>query len=779
MNRSSPENSGTSLVKSAEALAASELRYRRLFESAKDGILILDAETGVVVDVNPFLVELLGLTREAILGKAVWELGYLADIVANQDAFKELQVNRYIRYEDKPLKTADGRQVDVEFVSNVYSVNHQRVIQCNIREITERKRAAEALRMSQHFIEGIINTIPARVFWKDRNLVYLGCNKAFARDAGFSDSREIVGKTDYEMVWHDQADLYRSDDRHVIESGRPLLNQEELQATPEGTLITLLTSKVPMRDSEGEIVGILGSYMDITANKRMEAARVLLETAIEQASETVVITDADAKILYVNPAFEKCTGYSREEVVGQNPRILQSGKQDAEFYHRMWEMLGRGEVWNGRMVNKRKDGSLYEEKATISPVRDTAGKIINYVGVKYDVTYEAQLERQLHQAQKLEAVGRLAGGVAHDFNNLLQGIMGFTELSLDEVSADNPAREWLNEIMHAARQSANITRQLLAFASRQVITPRILNLNDTVSGMLKLVRRLIGEHIGLVWRPGPDVGLIRIDPSQVDQILANLCLNARDAIIGVGTITLETRNAVIDSKYCASHLDAKPGKYVLFSVTDDGSGMDSETLEHVFEPFFTTKDVGKGTGLGLATVYGIVTQNNGFIHVYSEMGKGTTFKLYLPLVREAEGENNHIAVTSVPKGRGEIILLVEDEESLRVSCKMVLETLGYKVLLADSPAGALDLADRELATIDLLLTDVVMPGMDGTKLAKRLHERRPDLKVLYMSGYPADVMARRGVLRNDVPFISKPFMRSELACKICELLDGGKARGAL
>ena len=628
-----------------EALAFSESRYRRLFESAKDGILILDAETGMVVDVNPFLVELLGFSRDVFLGKAIWELGFFKDIFANQVNFAELQQQEYIRYEDKPLETADGRRIDVEFVSNVYRVNRKKVIQCNIRDITQRVRA--------------------------------------------------------------------------------------------------------------------------------EASVTRLAMAVEQVAETIVITDRDGTILYANPAFEKTTGYTRAEALGRNPRFLKSDKQDADFYRRMWAVLCRGEVWKGHFINKRKDGTLYEEEASISPVRDSAGNVVNYVATKRDVTHEALLENQLRQAQKMEAVGRLAGGVAHDFNNLLMGIMGYVELCRDQIEPGHPNREWLDEITRIAQRSAEITQQLLTFARKQTIEPKILDMNDAVAGMLKLLRRLIGEDINLAWLPGADLRPVRLDPAQIDQILANLCLNARDAIGGCGKITLETENVMIGADFCAGRVEAVPGAYVCLAVSDNGCGMDPETLSQIFEPFFTTKGMGagKGTGLGLATVYGIVKQNNGFIYATSDPGKGTTFRIYLPQTPvEAAG----LAVTErteAPRGHGETILLVEDENSLRRICRLFLTALGYNVLEAETPGEALKLSHQSPCTIRLLLTDVVLPGMDGRQMARRINAANPDIKVLFMSGYTADVIADRGVLEQHAAFIGKPFTRDELARKIHTMLE--------
>jgi two-component system cell cycle sensor histidine kinase/response regulator CckA len=758
-----------------ERLIASELRYRRLFESSKDGILILNAVTGLILDVNPFLVELLGFQREAFLGNKVWELGFFKKIVADQASFEDFQRTPCTRYEDKPLQTADGRQVDVEFVTNVYQVNRQSVIQCTIRDITEHKRDMAALEASQQFIKNIINASPARIFWKSKDLVYLGCNEAFARDAGFSDPKDIEGKTDHQLSWRDQADLYRNDDAQVIISGIPLINREEIQSNPNRSTLTILTSKVPLRDAKGETYGVLGLYIDISEIKQTESSHKLLAEAVDQSAETIMVTDAGASIIYVNPAFEKVTGYAGADVLGKNPRMLKSGKQDADFYRGMWDTLNRGEVWHGHMVNKRKNGTFYEEEATISPVRDTAGNIIHFVAVKRDVTHEAQLENKLRQAQKMEAVGRLAGGIAHDFNNLLMGIMGYTELCLDHVAPDHPNRERLTEIMQAARKSSDITRQLLTFARKQITTPKVINLNDAISGMLKLLRQLIGEDIHLVWTPDSALRTIRIDPAQLDQILANLCLNARDAIGGIGTITLDAHNATLDSAYCSLHPGASPGAYVRLTVSDTGCGMDAETLEHMFEPFFSTKSLGQGTGLGLATVHGIINQNRGFIDVASEPGKGTTFTLYLPQVAAASAECPAPVATQAPKGKGETVLLVEDERSLRVTCGQFLNVLGYKVLLAESPDAALKLAEGHLDHIDLLLTDVVMPGMYGTALAKRLEAIKPGLKILLMSGYAVDAMAQRGIQDHELPFLTKPFSRTELAYKLCEVLDQAEA----
>ena len=625
-----------------EALQDSEKRYRRLFESAQDGILILDAETGKVVDVNPFLMRLLGYTYEEFCGKYIWEIGAFKDIAASKDAFQALQDNEYIRYEDLPLETLDGKPVAVEFVSNVYLVDHSKVIQCNIR--------------------------------------------------------------------------------------------------------------------------------DITAHKRAKAERTQLMAAIEQVGEAIVMTDAQGGIQFVNPAFKRMTGYRGKEVVGQNPRLLKSGKQDEPFYRNLWGTISSGKTWAGRMVNKRKDGTFYTEETTISPVRNVSGQIVNYVSVGRDISDHLRLSAQFQQAQKMEAVGLLAGGMAHDYNNMLSVILGYAELALRKVEPTQSLHADLEEIIKAANRSTEITRQLLAFARKQTIIPVVLDLNRAVESMLKMLKRLIGEDIDLAWMPEKDLYPVKMDPVQVDQILANLCVNARDAIADVGKVTIETGNAVFDETYCADHPGFIAGEYVLLAVSDDGCGMDKETIDQIFEPFFTSKGVGQGTGLGLSMVYGIVKQNNGFINVYSEPGAGTTFRIYLSRHAGQAIDTHREKAADIPLGCGEIVLLVEDEPAILNMGKIMLEQLGYRVLAADRPDEALRMAEEHAGEIQLLITDVVMPEMNGRDLAKRLQFLYPSLKILFMSGYTADVIAHRGVLDKGVNFFQKPFSLRELSVKVREAL---------
>jgi signal transduction histidine kinase len=381
------------------------------------------------------------------------------------------------------------------------------------------------------------------------------------------------------------------------------------------------------------------------------------------------------------------------------------------------------------------------------------------------------LQEQLIQSQKLESVGRLAGGVAHDFNNMLMVIIGHAEMLLEQISDQDPNRSSLENIHNAANKSANLTRQLMAFARKQIISPVVLDLNNTIVGMITMLQRLIGENIQVIWIPNKAVWPIKVDPAQLDQILANLAVNARDAIENAGNITIETANVTIDATYCADHLEGAPGDYVMLSVCDDGSGIDKETQARLFEPFFTTKGLGKGTGLGLATIYGIVKQNNGFINVYSELGQGTCFKIYFPRYIGEMPKGEEALRTEIPKGHGELILLVEDEISILSLGKSMLERLGYQVIAATTPDEMLSKLTSLPCPARLLITDVVMPKMNGRELADRIIKMHPEIKCLFMSGYTSNIIAHQGVLDEDANFIEKPFSLKGLATTVRKVLD--------
>jgi two-component system cell cycle sensor histidine kinase/response regulator CckA len=587
--------------------------------------------------------ELTGHCREDLLGKHLWDIGLFKDIATSRRSFAQLLTEKYVRYENLPLKARDGRSIDVEFVSNVYRVGDRNVIQCNIR--------------------------------------------------------------------------------------------------------------------------------DITKLKRTELERERLATAIEQAAEVVMVTDAQGDIVYANPAFEGVTGYTRAEVLGKNPRLLNSGVQDEAFYRKLWSTISGGETWHGRLVNKKKGGTPYTEDATISPVHDAAGNITSYVAVKRDITPLLALEAQFLQAQKMEGIARLAGGVAHDFNNLLTVILSYTGFALEQLKEGDPLRDDLREVKKAGDHAATLTRQLLAFSRQQVLQPEPLDLNRILADMEKMLRRIIGEDIELVRVETPDLGLVKADPSQIEQVLMNLVINARDAMPKGGKLTIETANRELDAEYAAGHVTVEPGAYVMLAVSDTGCGMDEETKARVFDPFYTTKEKGKGTGLGLSTVYGIVKQSGGNIWLYSELGKGATFKVYLRREPAADTGPAIKRRTVPPRMTGtETILVVDDEEAVRKVIQRTLEAAGYTVLTAASGAEALLKSAQHAGEIHLLLTDVVMPQMSGRTLVEELAKTGRSLAVLYMSGYTDDAIDHHGVLDAGTHFLSKPFAMSDLARKVREVL---------
>lgn len=511
---------------------------------------------------------------------------------------------------------------------------------------------------------------------------------------------------------------------------------------------------------------------DITGRIQAEESRRRLSTAVEQAAEAVMITGTDGLIVYVNPAFERIIGYSRAEVVGHH---LTTGGLDTILHGQLRATMTAGREWQGRVRNVRRDGRPYTLDITVTPVRNAAGEIVNYVATMRDVTREVQLEQQFFQAQKMEALGQLAGGVAHDFNNLLTVIHLSTRLLRRQLHPEDPLWEHVVRIEEAGERAAHLTRQLLSFSRREVVEPRVINLNQIVGDLSRMLQRIIGENIELKTILAQDLYPIKADPSQIDQVILNLAVNARDAMPQGGTLTIETSNLFLDQTYVASHVDARPGPHVLLSISDTGVGMSDEVKAHLFEPFFTTKEQGQGTGLGLATVFGIVKQNGGHIHAYSEVGQGTTFKIYLPCTQEGEGQPSAdirpLVADSLVRGT-ETVLVVEDKEEVRDLAVQVLSLCGYRVLAASSGPEALQLSGQHPGPIHLLLTDVVMPRMTGKELADRLRAQRPRLRVLYMSGYADNAIIENGTLALGTAFLSKPFTVEGLTQKVRAVLDG-------
>ena len=600
---------------------------------------------------------------------------------------------------------------------------------------------------------------------------------------------ELITRPLSDFIAQEDQDTYHLHQKKLFETGAACECELRLIKSDGTTIWSRFTASVVREDDDAPVCRVAmrdfteRTHADITHIKEIAEALKTSEMRFKSLLQNVPTVAVqgyamDGTVRYWNRASETFYGFTAEEAIGRNlldliiPPAMRHVVRAA-----VRRMVATGkEIPASEMELMRKDGSaipIYSSHALVQ----LPGQEPELFCIDIDLTERKRAEAEQHmlqaqfiQAQKMEAVGHLAGGVAHDFNNLLMGIMGYTELCHGEVAPDHPIREYLDEIKTAAQKSAEITRQLLAFARKQPIQPRVLDLNETMGGMLKLLRRLIGEDIKLVWRPGVDLPRVKVDPVQVDQILVNVCINARDAIGGVGEIALETGSVTLGAEHRTQHPESIPGEYVCLTISDNGCGMDKDTLKQIFDPFFTTKGVGKGTGLGLATVYGIVKQNNGFIYAYSEPGLGTSFRIYLPAMA-AEDEVSVTDAAEVPAGRGETVLVVEDEPSVRTTCSRYLEGLGYTPLAAETPGEALSIAKQHGNDIDLLLTDVVMPGMDGRQLAQRIGMVTPGIKVMFMSGYTADEIGRRGVLEEGVRFIAKPFTRETLARKVREALD--------
>jgi two-component system, cell cycle sensor histidine kinase and response regulator CckA len=495
-------------------------------------------------------------------------------------------------------------------------------------EHRQRKQAEEALESERRLLCSLIENSPDYIYFKDLHGRFLQINEAHANLFRLNDPCEAFNKTDFDFFEESDARLFQEDEERIISTGESIIGREDSSHLLDGRLVWISTTKMPLRSNNGQIIGIMGISRDISERKRSEAEKERLSVAIEQSPEAVVITDLDGAIQYVNPAFVTISGYTFNEALGKN---LKTGEHPPSFYDEMWTTISSGNVWTGHIVNKRKDGSIYTEEASIAPVKDSSGTITNYVAVKRDITQELIKEEELRHAQKMEAIGQLAGGIAHDFNNILQGILGFSQLL--ECSLEAGTEEFDNaiEIKKAAKRAAELIRQLLTFSRKQPVQLTPININNVIHDAEVLLNVLLGEGFKTVLDLADELPLVNSDPGQLSQIVMNLTVNARDAMPEGGRLTIKTHAVTFSEQDVALLRDGRPGSFVCLSITDSGTGMEEEVKERLFEPFFTTKAVGRGTGLGLSVVYGIVKQNKGWINVYSEIGKGTCLKIYFPV----------------------------------------------------------------------------------------------------------------------------------------------------
>ena len=534
-------------------------------------------------------------------------------------------------------------------------------------------------------------------------------------------------------------------------------------------------AKSQVRERTAELKSVNEELQQEVAERRCtEQAVRLRDRVIQAVSQGIMITNPnlpDNPIIYASHGFERMTGYRADEVLGRNCRFLQGKETDPEAVTALREAVRAGRECSVEFLNYRKDGTKFWNALFVTPVRDEDQRLTHFVGVQADVTGRRTLEQAFHQSQKMEAFGQLAGGVAHDFNNLLTIISGFSEMVLGRLRPDDPCWAMIQQVHKAGERAAGLTRQLLAFSRQTVLEPKILDLNAIVRDIEKMLQRLIGEDVMLTTVLAPSLYQAKVDPGQIEQVIMNLAVNARDAMPQGGNLTIETGNVDLDQNYAATHPEVKPGRYVMLAMTDTGSGMTPEVQAHIFEPFFTTKEPGKGTGLGLATVYGIVKQSGGSVYLYSEVGRGTTIKVYLPAVKNVVSTGKSLHGVKINATGTEMILLVEDEDAVRSMVHLVLQQLGYTILEARRGAEAIRLCEQHEGKIHLLVTDVVMPEMGGRQLAEHVTQLRPGIKVLYLSGYTDDAVVRHGVLQAEVAFLQKPFTMAALANKVRQVLD--------
>ncbi|MES3034626.1 MAG: PAS domain S-box protein [Gemmatimonadota bacterium] len=754
-----------------QALKESEERFRVQIEHAPEAIVVYDVDRDRIIDVNSNAERLFGYSRAELLQRSILDIHPARQSNgAASSGGAEALVARALAGEalvfEWDHRDSSGRAFPCEVRLVRLPAEGRALVRGSVTDISTRNKAAEDLVRLETAIASSINGVA--IAGLDGRITYV--NKALLDLWGYTDASQVLGTlaTEYWVNELTPAQLFVT----LKETGA--WSGEMSARRVDGSVRLFQVNASAFTDEAGTLVGMLASFADITDARRTEEALRLRDQAIQAAITAIAVSDPQGRPVYVNPAFVRLFGYdSADEVLGRT--LTDFVTADAPTLAETMEALFVGGAWQGEFIGRRRDGSTLDVMAATNLVRDASGEVTHLMGSFLDITEANRLANELQQAQKMESVGRLAGGIAHDFNNLLTVMQGSLDLVRERIGRESALDDELAQIGRAAASAADLTRQLLAFSRKQIIAPRTLDLNVVVRQVHGMLQRVLGEDVRVELLLSDDLGRVRFDPGQAEQILLNLAVNARDAMPDGGRLSIETSNLTLDASYSRLHAKVEAGEYVLLVVSDTGVGMSEATRTHAFEPFFTTKGVGQGTGLGLAMIHGAVSQNGGRVEVYSELGHGSSFKIYLPRVRDAVAEPASDAAVSgardaLPRGT-ETVVLVEDDDSVRSLLRRLLERQGYRVHCFAGGEPLLEWLDTPHEPIHLLLTDVIMPGMNGKMIAERVQARYPDVRVLYASGYTANVIVQHGVLKPGVEFLSKPFTLATLAQTVRTLLD--------
>lgn len=766
-------------INAEEDLRLSEQKYASIFQLMPDMAGITRLKDGCFLEINAGFTRVSGWRAEEVIGRTSIELG-LWTIEERKEAVALFQAQG--RLENFPflLKLQSGELHHALMFLTPIHVHGEECLYFMARDINTLKIAQLHLEQERFHLRNLLQTVPAMIWMKNPQGSYMSCNSRFERFTGLAEAA-IIGRTDFDLFDRELAESFRAYDRKAMADNAASINEEWVTYADDGHCELLETIKTPVHDANGTLLGVLGIAWDITDKKRAEEELLQERTRFLNLVDSVdgVVWETDAQTLtftYVSREAQRLLGYPMDAWAGDRFWWSHLHPEDRErVYAATMAASAQGEDHELRYRFLASDGRVVWIQDRISVVMEKDQPRWRR-GIMVDTTQEKEaehrrltLENQLRQAQKIEAIGRLAGGVAHDFNNQLSVILGYADLMQQSQVSEEKRHSYVNQIIRAASQSRDITRQLLAFSRQEVISPQALDLNLLVKGMKKGLGRLIREDIRVEVNTAQDLWPIFMDSTQVDQILMNLIVNARDAIIGHGQISIATANIILDAAFTNQYPDFASGDYVQLSVRDTGSGMSPETLLHIFEPFYTTKETGKGTGLGLATVYGIVTQNKGQVAVESEPGVGTTFKIFLPRSQAPLNEDAVQPTKSIMPQHSGTILLVEDEETVRQMAHDILSESGYTVLVAAGPAEALRICGIRGQQIDLLLSDVIMPEMNGQELCQKIRDLRPEMKTVFMSGYAGDTLQEGTDCQ--VPLIKKPFTVHSLLATIEEQIQ--------